>query len=379
MATKRLKYLTGTPRQAGWTFPAEWERHSGTWFSWPRPEGISFPDKYHTIPANLAAIVSAIAPRELVHINVPNGNYERIVSEQLVAHGVKQRDLGKRVRFHHIPTNEAWCRDHGPAFLTKQQRGKTLLSIVDWGFNAWGGKYPPWDADDAVPTRIAELMAQGDSSIEGVCEGLWLPRVDDAPVVMEGGSVEFDGRGTVLTSEACLLHKNRNPHLTKRQIERALCDWYGQERVLWLGEGIVGDDTDGHIDDLARFLDARTIATTVEDDTRDPNHKILKDNLRRLQLMKDADGRPYDVVVLPMPGKVVHDKQRLPATYANFLFVNGALLVPTYRHKKHDAAALATLQRFYGSSRKVIGIDCWELIWGLGSIHCLTQQQPASG
>mgnify|MGYP003853262193 CR=1 FL=1 len=150
MATKRLKYLTGTPRQAGWTFPAEWERHSGTWFSWPRPEGISFPDKYHTIPANLAAIVGAIAPRELVHINVPNSNYERIVSEQLVAHGVKQRDLGKRVRFHHIPTNEAWCRDHGPAFLTKQQRGKTLLSIVDWGFNAWGGKY----ADLAEDTRI---------------------------------------------------------------------------------------------------------------------------------------------------------------------------------------------------------------------------------
>ena len=379
MATKRPKILPGTPREAGWSFPAEWERHSGTWFSWPRPEGISFPDKYHTVPANIAAIVKEIAPRELVHINVPNGNYERIVGEQLLAGGIKKGDLGQRVRFHHIPTNEAWCRDHGPAFLTRKARGKTQLSIVDWGFNAWGGKYPPWDADDAVPTSIAELMAAGDASIEGKCEGLWLPRVDGAPVVMEGGSVEFDGRGTVLTSEACLLHKNRNSRLSKRQIERALCDWYGQERVLWLGEGIVGDDTDGHIDDLARFLDARTIATTVEPDTRDANHEILADNLRRLRLMKDADGRPYDIVELPMPGRVVHDGQRLPATYANFLYVNGALLVPTYRDKRNDAAALAILQRFHGKTRKVVGIDCFELIWGLGSIHCLTQQQPASG
>ncbi|MFN9787354.1 MAG: agmatine/peptidylarginine deiminase, partial [Planctomycetia bacterium] len=187
------------------------------------------------------------------------------------------------------------------------------------------------------------------------------------------------GRGTVLTSEACLLNKNRNPHLSKRQIEQALRDWYGQERVLWLGDGIVGDDTDGHIDDLARFLDARTIATTIEPDTRDANHEILADNLRRLRLMKDADGRPYDIVELPMPGRVAHEGQRLPATYANFLFVNGALLVPTYRNKRADAAALEILQRFYGKERKVVGIDCVELIWGLGSIHCLTQQQPASG
>jgi agmatine deiminase len=182
----------------------------------------------------------------------------------------------------------------------------------------------------------------------------------------------------VLTSEACLLNKNRNPHLSKRQIEQALRDWYGQERVLWLGDGIVGDDTDGHIDDLARFLDARTIATTIEPDPRDENHAILADNLRRLRAMKDADGRPYDIVELPMPGRVAHDGQRLPATYANFLFVNGALLVPTYRHKRNDAAALEILQKFHGKSRKVIGVDCFELIWGLGSIHCLTQQQPAS-
>jgi agmatine deiminase len=165
--------------------------------------------------------------------------------------------------------------------------------------------------------------------------------------------------------------------MKRRDIERVLCAWYGVERVLWLGEGIVGDDTDGHIDDLARFLDERTILTTVEPDPRDANHELLADNLRRVKLLRDADGRPYDVVTVPMPGVVEHDGQRLPATYANFLFVNGAVLVPTYRHKKHDAEALATLQRFFGRSRKVIGIDCTELIWGLGAIHCLSQQQPA--
>jgi agmatine deiminase len=378
MATKSAKILTGTPKQLGYSFPAEWERHSGTWFSWPRPEGISFPDKYHTVPGNLAAIVAAIAPRELVHVNVPNGNYERIVAEQLVAGGVPKAAIGRRVRFHRIPTNEAWCRDHGPAFVTKRGRdGAVRMAIVDWGFNAWGGKYPPWDADDAVPTRVADLMAAGDRSIEGRCDGVFHPRHRGEGVVMEGGSVEFDGAGTVMTTEACLLHENRNPGLSKKQIERFLCDYYGQERVLWLGDGIDGDDTNGHIDDLARFVDARTIVTTVEDDPKDENFGVLQDNLRRLQKAKDADGRPYDIVPLPMPGRVAHDGMRLPATYANFYFVNGALLVPTYGHARRDAEALSILQDVLGRRRKVVGIDCRELIWGLGSIHCLTQQQPA--
>ncbi|MFM1873864.1 MAG: putative agmatine deiminase [Planctomycetota bacterium] len=375
---KKPKLLTGTPKQHGWRFPAEWERQSGTWFSWPRPEGISFPDKYHTVPGNLAAIVREIAARQTVHINVPNGNYERIVAEQLIAGGVRKAQLGKRVRFHRILTNESWCRDHGPAFLVRDRRGRRELSIVDWGFNAWGGKYPPWDADDAVPTRIAEAMATGDATIPGKLTGLWLPRVDDRPVVMEGGAVEFDGRGTVLTTRSCLLNKNRNPHLTKAQIEQALCDWYGQERVLWLGDGIVGDDTDGHVDDLARFLDERTICVAAEDDPRDANHEILTDNLRAVRKLRDADGRPYEIVEIPMPGAVEHDGMRLPATYVNFLFVNGALLVPTFGNRKRDQAALATLQRFYGKRREVVGIDCRELIWGLGAIHCLSQQQPAS-
>jgi agmatine deiminase len=351
--------LTGTPASHGYSFPPEWARHTATWFSWPRPEGISFPGRYHVVPENLARIVAAITPRERVHINVPNENWEFIVRQQLAAFDCDARN----VRFFHIPTNECWCRDHGPAFVIKRGRaGKKQMAIVDWGFNAWGGKYPPFDADDAVPQRIAEQLG--------------LPYFQ-TPVVMEGGAVDFNGEGCVLTTESVLLNKNRNPHLSKRQIERALREWYGQEKVLWLGDGIEGDDTDGHVDDLARFVDARTIVTAVEEDPRDANFKPLRENLRRLQLLRDAKGRAFDIFAVPMPRAVVQDGQRLPATYLNFHFVNGALLVPTFRDKKHDKIALARLQRLL-PKREVIGIDCVPLIWGLGAIHCLSQQQPAS-
>jgi agmatine deiminase len=352
----RLKVFDKTPAELGYHFPAEWEPHRGTWFSWPRPEGISFPDKYHTVPENLARIVREIAPREEVHINVPNGNYQRIVLEQLKANGCP---LGN-VFFHHIKTNESWCRDHGPAFVLKSGRAKRQGAIVDWGFNAWGGKYPPYDDDDAVPTRIAEEFK--------------LP-VFYPGIVMEGGAVDFNGAGTVLTTESCLLNKNRNPKLSKKRIEQYLKDYYGQSHVCWLGEGIVGDDTDGHVDDLARFVNPTTIVVAVEEDPKDENYKILQENVKRCRLQRDQDGQPFNVVEIPMPGVVEHDGQRLPATYVNFYFVNGALLVPTYRHKSNDRKAMEVLAKLL-PKHKVIGIDCVELIWGLGAIHCLTQQQP---
>ncbi|HZL35418.1 MAG TPA: agmatine deiminase family protein [Tepidisphaeraceae bacterium] len=352
-----FKILKKSPASLGYSFLPEWHRHRATWFSWPRPEGISFPDKYHTVPENLARIIREIAPRERVEINVPNANYEHIVREQLNAHGCPT----KNIFFHYIKTNESWCRDHGPAFvLRKNKRGVREAAIVDWGFNAWGGKYPPYNDDDDVPTRIAEELK--------------LP-VFYPGIVMEGGAVDFNGAGAVLTTTSCLLNKNRNPHLSKQQVEQYLKDYYGQHQVLWLGEGIAGDDTDGHVDDLARFIDARTIVTGVEDDPRDENHKILKDNLRRLQLLRDADGRAFDIVTLPMPGVIEYDGQRLPATYVNFYFVNGALLVPTFGNKARDRRALQTLGQ-HMPKRQVIGIECVELIWGLGAIHCLTQQQP---
>lgn len=365
---KSAKVIKGLPGKLGYTFPPEWAPHVGTWLSWPRPEGISFPEKYHTVPENLVRIIKEIAAREQVHINVPNENYRHIVTEHLKAFGCPTRN----VFFHFIATNEAWCRDHGPAFLNHAggkmnakggrggRGGRGGQAIVDWGFNAWGGKYPPYDSDDSVPTKVAGELGLG---------------VFNPGIVMEGGSVDFNGAGTILTTSQCLLNKNRNPHLTKAEIEQYLKDYYGQNHVCWLGEGIVGDDTDGHIDDLARFVDERTIVTTVEADPKDENFEILEDNLRRCKRLRDASGRAFEIVTLPMPGVVEHDGQRLPATYANFYFVNGAVLVPTYRHKKNDKIALETLQRLM-PKRKVIGIDCWELIWGLGAIHCLTQQWP---
>jgi agmatine deiminase len=211
-----------------------------------------------------------------------------------------------------------------------------------------------------VPTRIAEELG--------------LP-VFYPGIVMEGGAVDFNGAGAVLTTTSCLLNKNRNPHLSKEQVEQYLKDYYGQRHVLWLGEGIVGDDTDGHVDDLARFIGPNTIVTAVEEDSKDENYKILQDNLRRLSKMKDPDGRPFEVVQIPMPGVIEHDGQRLPATYVNFYVVNGALLVPTYRNRRNDRKAIEILQSHL-PKHEVIGIDCVELIWGLGAIHCLTQQEP---
>jgi agmatine deiminase len=378
----KVKVLDQTPTSLGYSFPPEWHPHSGTWFSWPRPEGISFPGKYHTVPENLAAIMCQIQSREAVHINVPTENYAYLVREQLTQHGCPTTN----VDFHLIKTNESWCRDHGPAFVLRRVKlhnrkaTRVEAAVVDWGFNAWGGKYPPWDDDDAVPTRVAEELGL---PVFYPTRGTGGPPVScpdhrqaaRATVVMEGGAVDFNGAGTVMTTTSCLLNKNRNPGLNKQQVEQFLNDYYGQTNVVWLGDGIAGDDTDGHVDDLARFISPTKVVIGLEDDPKDKNYEVLQDNLRRLRKLKDQDGRPFEVIEIPMPGVVEHDGQRLPATYVNFYFVNGALLVPTYRHRKNDRRAIEILQKNL-PDREVIGVDCTELIWGLGAIHCLTQQQP---
>ena len=310
-------------------------------------------------------MIKTLVALEEVHLNVPNENYRRIVTDFLKARRVPMR----RVFFHFIPTNEAWARDHGPAFVLRKRRGKTEAAIVDWGFNAWGGKYPPWDADDNVPTRIAAELK--------------LP-VFYPGIVMEGGAVDFNGAGTVMTTTSCLLNRNRNPSLRRRfggqdrakqRIEKYLRDYYGQKHVIWLGEGIEGDDTDGHIDDLARFLDERTIAIGIEANQRDPNHAILQKARRALDKARDQDGKPFDIVELPMPRPIAYEGQRVPATYVNFYFANGALLVPAFGQRDRDRKAMAILQKHL-PKRKVLGVDCRKLIWGLGAIHCFTQQQP---
>lgn len=347
--------LRNTPAALGYAMPAEWETHEATWLSWPHKEA-SWPGKFTPVPAIFAELTKRLTASELVRINVADEDFAERVRVELRKADV---DLN-RVTFHFNPTNDAWCRDHGPIYVTRTSNNKRERAINDWGYNAWGNKYPPYDLDDVVPTRIAREFN----------EPLFLP-----DIVMEGGSLEVNGKGTLLTTESCLLNPNRNPHLTKAQIEQYLRDYLGVTNILWLGNGIVGDDTDGHIDDLTRFTAADTVVTVVEDDPTDENYAPLKENHERLQTMKDQDGNAFRLVTLPMPGAIYYDEQRLPASYANFYIANTSVLVPTYRHA-NDARALATLQELF-PTRRVIGIDCTDLIWGLGALHCVTQQQPA--
>jgi agmatine deiminase len=350
-----IPILMQTPAQLGYRMPAEWAAHWGTWFSWPRPEGISFPGKYETVPPVYAELIKALVRVERVFINVWHAEMEAWVRKLLLELKVPL----ERVEFHHFPTYEPWCRDHGPIFLTRKANGLEERAIVDWDYNAWGGKYPPFDLDDAVPQRVARLRN--------------LPLFSPG-IVMEGGSIEVNGEGTLLTTEACLLNRNRNPHLTRQQIEQYLKDYLGVTRIIWLGDGIVGDDTDGHIDDLARFVNPTTVVTVVERDPVDENFELLQENLKRLKNEKDQDGKPFRIIELPMPGRIEYDGQRLPASYANFYIANGLVTVPTYRDPNDDNA-VKILQDLF-PDRKVLGIDSTELIWGLGSFHCISQQEP---
>lgn len=342
------------PALAGYRFPAEFERHDATWLSWPHNRD-SWPGKIEAMYPMYAAFVARLAESEHVHINVNDAAMQRFAEQTLAAAGC---DLA-RVTFHHFPTNDAWCRDHGPAFLVNPV-APAPKAIVDWGYNAWGGKYPPFDLDDVIPTRIAELRGLP----------LWTPGI-----VMEGGSVEFNGAGALLTSTSCLLNPNRNPHLSKREIEEYLIRYYCVDQILWVDEGIVGDDTDGHIDDTIRFVDAHTVVAAVEPDTADDNHAPLARNLAALRAMRLADGRALDIIELPMPDPVWYEGQRLPASYANFYIANDAVFVPTYRCDA-DVRAIDILAQCF-PTREVVGIDSTDIVWGLGSFHCLSQQEPS--
>jgi agmatine deiminase len=334
--------------------PAEWAPHRGTWLSWPHKEA-SWPGKFEPVPRIFAGMVRYLADHEEVHLNVAGPGMEEEVRRLLADEGAGSGN----VFFHHHPTNDAWCRDHGPIFLQRAGPGGPEQAVVDWQFNAWGDKYPPYDLDDVIPTRVAEEYG--------------LP-VFHPDIVLEGGSIEVNGRGTLLTTEACLLNPNRNPTLSREEIEGYLRAYLGVRHILWLGDGIVGDDTDGHIDDLTRFVDERTVVTVVEDDPGDENYEPLQANLERLRNMHDQDGRLLEVLTLPMPRALYHYGQRLPASYANFYIANGLVLLPTYDPERDDEAR-STLQRLF-PDREVIGIDCTDLVWGLGAFHCVTQQWP---
>ncbi len=345
--------MTQTPKQLGFQFPAEFEKHTATWLSWPHKEA-SWPGKIESIYPAYSLFVKILAQSEHVHINVADPVMKTKALEHLSRVGANLL----AIQFHFNPTNDAWCRDHGPAFLINKKEKKK--AIIDWGYNAWGGKYPPYDLDDIIPTRIAnDLKLQ----------------VFNPGIVMEGGSVDFNGAGAVLTTTACLLNKNRNPTLTQKQIEQYLINYYGVEQVLWLGDGIIGDDTDGHIDDIARFVNTDTVVTAVEEDKSDENYEVLQENLKTLKAMRLLNGQPLRIIELPMPSPVLYEDQRLPASYANFYISNQHVIVPTYRCK-NDHKALQILSQAF-PQHEVIGIDSVDIIWGLGSFHCLSQQEPA--
>ena len=343
-----------SPASLGYRMPAEWEAHEATWLSWPRPEGISFPDAYEKVMPAFARMVDALADSEPVCINVWDAAHEADVRRHLSKNGARDG----HVRFYRHPSYEPWCRDHGPVFLKHKDTGDRVL--IDWDYNAWGGKYPPHDLDDAVPTRIAERLG--------------LP-VYAPGMILEGGSIEVNGSGTLLTTRSCLLNPNRNPHLSQSQIEERLREYLGVRHILWLGDGIEGDDTDGHIDDLTRFVDRSTVVTVVEPDAADPNHEPLLENSRALAAMVLEDGTPLKVRELPMPARIDREGLRLPASYANFYIANKAVLLPVFEDAR-DAEAVAILRDVF-PGRKIVPIDCRELIWGLGAFHCLTQQQPS--
>jgi agmatine deiminase len=343
------------PSSRRWRFPAEWELHRATWLAWPHKEA-SWPGRLEHIPPLFAAMVSALATGERVEILVRDDADAASIGALLDRAGVAAEAVG----LHHIPTDDAWIRDHGPIFVVRD--APPALAAVDWGYNAWGGKYPPWDQDAEVARRVASLIG--------------VPRIEGG-MVLEGGSIDTDGEGTLLTTESCLLHPNRNPGLSRGEIEERLRAGLGVERILWLGDGIVGDDTDGHVDDLTRFVAPGVVVTAVEDDPADANYAALADNARRLEGMVDARGRRLTVLSLPMPAPVLWEGHRLPASYANFYVANAVVLLPVFGDP-NDARAVDVLARAF-PGRRVVPIPARDLVWGLGACHCLTQQEPAVG
>ena len=358
-----------TPRALGYRMPAEWEPHEATWLAWPH-NPADWPGKFQPIPWLYAEIVRLLAARERVHLIVENAAAERRATGMLRRAGANL----EAVSFHRWPTNRGWTRDSGPIFIRKDgvRNAEGCVGLTNWRFNAWA-KYDDWRLDDQLPDRVAELLG---------CPQ-WQPAIQDengatrCRVVLEGGSIDVNGAGLLLTTEECLLSEvqQRNPGLGRKQLEQVFCDFLGADQVLWLGRGIAGDDTHGHIDDIARFVAPDVIVAAIEPDTRDANHAPLAENLARLQSARTPAGKQFTVVELPMPRPVVFRGQRLPASYANFYIANGAVLVPTF-HDPHDRVALNILAEVF-PGREIIGIHSIDLIWGLGALHCMTQQQPA--
>jgi agmatine deiminase len=352
--------MSADPSAAGWRMPAEWEPHDATWIAWPH-QVEDWPGKFEAIPWVYAEIVRQLSLSELVHILLNDLEAEAMARRSLTALGVDPA----RLRFFHIPNDRSWVRDYGPLFVVN---AKAEVAITDWGFNAWA-KYPNWQKDDAVPAQVAQAL------------GLpcWQPTTGERRVVLEGGSIDVNGTGLLLTTEECLLSdvQARNPAMTREDLEAVFARYLGIRKVLWLNRGITGDDTHGHVDDIARFVGPRAVVVVSESNRSDENYEPLQENLDRLRGMTDPDGEPLQVVELPMPAPVMFNDQRLPASYANFYIANDRVLVPTF-NDPNDRHALNVLAELF-PSRAVVGIHAVDLVWGLGTLHCLTQQQPRAG
>ncbi|MGB6219926.1 agmatine deiminase family protein [Haloferula sp.] len=346
-----------TPASLGYSMPPEWAPQSAVWLSWPTDDPRHWGGgKRSVILERFAAFAAAISRFETVRINASRSTHDEI--RRLCNHA---KVVPEHLELFDHPHDDVWCRDHGPIFVKNEASGE--IALTDWGFNAWGGKFEPWDADNSIPSQISESL------------GL---RRFEAPMILEGGAIEINGSGQLLTTEAVLLNKNRNPDLNRTAIEENLRDYLGVNEILWLEKGIEGDDTDGHIDDLARFTNDTTIVAGVESDSSSPNHRVLKDNFSRLAEFRTSSGRPFELVEMPMPEACEVPGWRLPvlpASYVNFLIVNGAVLVPTFRQARNDDHAKGVLRELF-PDREVVAIDALDLVEEGGTLHCLSQQQP---
>ncbi|MDP9340478.1 MAG: agmatine deiminase family protein [Acidobacteriota bacterium] len=347
-----------TPFELGYHMPAEWEPHQATWLGWPH-ETTDWPGKFPTIPWAFAEIVRVLSAVERVYLLVENGHAESRVRGILKKAGANLT----AVDFFHVPTDRGWMRDSGPICVTN---GDGHVGLNHFAFNGWA-KYPNHKKD-------AQVVAKGNRKLK---HQIWQPTHNGRRVVLEGGSIDVNGRGTLLTTEECLLSKTqeRNPGFKREDYEEVFRKYFGVRKVLWLNRGIAGDDTHGHVDDLTRFVNPTTVVTIVEEDSKDENHAPLQENLARLKSMADQDGNPLRIETLPMPQAIYFDGQRLPASYANFYIANGIVMVPTF-NDPNDRVALDKLAELF-PGRVVTGIACRDLVLGLGTLHCMTQQQPS--
>jgi agmatine deiminase len=357
--------MTGNQMSADGTYrmPAEWSPHAATWIAWPHnPE--DWPNKFQPIPWVYCEIVRHLSQVEDVHILVNDESDQRRALNMLRRRGGN----AARLHFHCWRTDRVWLRDSGPIFV-KNPEGE--VAITNWKFNAWA-KYDNWRNDDLIPKHVAKL--HGMKSFEPTVP---LPEEKSKRLVLEGGSIDTNGEGVLLTTEECLLSdvQQRNPGVSREQLEHAFAEYLGIEKVIWLNRGCAGDDTHGHIDDISRFVGVNTILTAVETNTRDENHLPLAENLERLRGARNLKSRPFTIKTLPMPAPVTFEGQRLPASYANFYIANNIVLVPTF-NDPNDRIALNTLAECF-PERTVTGIHCTDFVWGLGALHCMTQQEPA--